>query len=196
MARTLRAQAREISAELDRLSRQFRIRHSLKVVRGNYMNTVLSLTGGTDVVFMNKEIGNYKKRMRIQQADVMRAPVRLAQKHHAVWVIYAGSGGCNRALITAHDIALKENRDLIILLLAPTVDEARILRQQTDSLLQDTTVRILYTFSPDPDDDALIRQLENSVCGLIVIHRNGGSGSDRLTRLLLRELECPVVLVP
>jgi hypothetical protein len=195
VARTLRSQAHAISLELDRLAKRFRINHSLKIVRGSYLSTVLSAMTGMDVVFLSKEIGSYKKRFRTQPADVLRTTVRLARKHNAVWVIYNGSTGSNRALSTAHDIALAENRDLVILLHAPTEDDAVKLRQQSDLLLKDRAVKTLYTFFPGSDDNSLIRLLLNSECGLIVIHRNGEHRSDTLTSLFLRELECPVVLV-
>jgi hypothetical protein len=79
-----------------------------------------------------------------------------------------------------------------MVLRAPAVE----LRQQAQTLLKDRAVSVLYTFVPEADDDGLVRLLDNSACGLVVMHRNGTPRSEVLTGLFLRALECPVVLVP
>ena len=71
VARTFRAQAEEIGRTLERLTRQPRVSHSLKIVRGRYMSEVLSAVTGMDVVFLRKEIGNYKKRFRNRPFDAL-----------------------------------------------------------------------------------------------------------------------------
>jgi hypothetical protein len=192
IARTFRAQAQEIGRALERLTKQPRVSHSLKVVRGRYMSEVLSAVTGMEVVFLRKEIGSYKKRFRSLPPEVTTTPVRQSRKHNAVWTIFNGSAGSCRALITASDIARAENRDLVMVLRAPAVE----LRQQAQTLLKDRAVSVLYTFVPEADDDGLVRLLDNSACGLVVMHRNGTPRSEVLTGLFLRALECPVVLVP
>ena len=196
IARTLRAQAREIATVLERLTKQPQVSHSLKVVRGKYMSEVLSAVTGMDVVILHKEIGSYKKRLRNRPEVVMPGHVRTAHKHNAVWVIYSGSAGGDRALLTACDIALAENRDLVIMLQGVTTEVAGKLRQRADAILTNRSVKVLYTLVPEANDEGLVRLLENSACGLVVMHRNGSPRSEKLTSLFLRELECPVVLVP
>lgn len=196
IARSLRAQAREIASVLDRLTKQPRVSHSLKIVRGKYMSEVLSALTGMEVLFLHREIGSYKKRLPGRPAVVMPGYFRPAHRHNAVWTIYGGSAGSGRALLTACDIAMAENRDLVALLYGSNSDSAGDLRQQAESLLLNRNIKVLYTFVSETDDQALVRLLDNSACGLVVMHRNGSPRSEKLTGLFLRELECPVVLVP
>ena len=196
ITRTLQAQAREIANVLDQLTKQPRVSHSMKIVRGKYMSEVLSALTGMEVLFLNREIGNYKKRLRSLPAAVIPGHVSLVHKHNAVWTIYSGSTGSGRALLTACDIALAEDRDLVILLYGTNADSAGELRQQAESLLLNRNIKVLFTFVSEIDDQALVRLLENRACGLVVMHRNGSPRSEKLTGLFLRELECPVVLVP
>ena len=196
IARTLRAQAREIASVLDRLTKQLQVSHSLKIVRGKYMSEVLSALTGMEVLFMHREIGSYKKRLPGRPAVVMPGHVTRSHKHNAVWTIYGGSAGSGRALFTACEIALAENRDLVVLLYGTNAASAGELRQQAESLLLNRNIKVLYTFMPATDDETLVRLLDNSACGLVVMHRNGSPRSEKLTGLFLRELECPVVLVP
>lgn len=196
ITRTLRAQALEIGKTLERLTRQPGVSHSLKIVRGRYMNAVLSAVTGMEVVFLRKEIGNYKIRRRGQPFDMMTAQPRAPGKHNAVWIIFDGTAGSRRALLTARDIAQADNRDLVIVVRAPDANAAAELRRQADPLIRDQALQALYTFVPETDDEVLVRQLENGACGLLVMHRAAEPVSEALTGLLLRELECPLVLVP
>lgn len=196
VARTLHAQAQEIGRALERLTKQSRVSHSLKIVRGSYLSEVLSAVTGMEVVFLRKELGSYKKRSRSRPTDEMIVHSRSPHKHNAVWIIFSGSAGSCRALITARDIALAENRDLVIVLHTSTADAAAQLRQQAQTLFMDRAVNALFSFVPESDDDGLVRLLDASGCGLVVIHRNGGTRFEVLTGLFLRDLECPVVLVP
>ena len=196
VARTLRSQARDLGRMLERLTRQPRVSHSLRIVRGAYMNTVLSAVTGMDVVFLRKEIGSYKQRPRGRPFDWMAPVTRQQGKHKAVWTLFNGSAGCARALLTACEIAHADQRDLVIVLQAADSGGAAELRRQADALVADQALKALYTFAPGTDDMALARLLDSGACGLVVMHRDTGSESDTLTRLLLRELECPLALVP
>ena len=195
IARTFRAQAQEIGRTLERITQQTRVSHTLKIVRGRYMSEVFSAVTGMDVVFLRKEIGSYKKRFRNRPADVMTAHVHPPGKHNAVWVLFNGTTEAGRALITACDIALADHRDLVIVL-HTRAEGAADLRRQADTLLRNRAIKALFTNAPESEDAMLVRLLENATCGLVVMPRNGRPGSEALTRLFLRELECPIVLVP
>jgi len=195
IARTFRAQAREIGRTLERMTQQPRVSHTLKIVRGRYMSEVLSAVTGMDVVFLRKEIGFYKKRYRNRPADVMTTHAHPSGKHNAVWALFNGTMGAGRTLITACDIALADHRDLVIVL-RTQAEAAANMRQQADILLRDRAVKALYALAPESENEMLVRLLETGACGLVVMPRNGGPGFEALTRMFLRELECPIVLVP
>lgn len=195
IARTFRVQAREIGRALERMTQQPRVNHTLKIVRGLYMNEVHSALTGMDVVFLRREIGTYKKRFMNRPSDVLAARGHTPGKHNAVWIIYNGTAGSERALSTACDIVLADNRDLVIVL-HTVAAAAADMRRQAETLLRDRAIKALYAIAPESEDEVLVRMLDTAACGLVVMQVNGGARSEALTSLFLRQLECPLALVP
>jgi hypothetical protein len=191
LVRVLQTQAQKTSRFLEQLASQFKINYSFKVLRGHYINEVLSASLETDVLFLSKQIGMYEKPRLVRSRRVVQS-VTLAPSASTLCVIFDGSPGSGRALILARELAFATGKELVVLLHISGDESIGRLRKLVASITETENGQIHYMVVSDEDNSSLSRILRRNKCELLVLYK---SGREQLTGSFLEKPGCPVVVV-
>ena len=188
LARAQKSRIDQIQQALDRLIERLQIQASFKVVRGQFIQAVLSAAEELDVLFLcHKEapadmVSDWRKSVYSKTQPSMPRPV---------WTLFDGSEGSRRALRMAAELATLEPCELCIALPAKTDQEADALRRAASQTLAGASLFPSFVVIHPHDIERLLRLLRQSSCRLLVIDRGDGETIKAVTEAAV----CPVALV-
>ena len=187
--RTMQSQARKMSRLLEHLASQLKVNYSFRVLRGDCIAEVLSASLQTDVLFLSKRVGRYRKLKWERPRPRPRPPAAVSNKTFCV--MYDGSPGSDRALALARELALAAGRELLVLLRVDEREDAGRLREQASAIMASQDAHVHYAVITD-ENSSLDKALQQRPCEILILHRGDG---EQLKGSLLEQAECPVVLV-
>lgn len=189
MARALKSEAQRLSRHLETITGQLRLRYSLKVVRGSYMAEAMAAAMKTDILFLSKNVGKYRRHSLAARTALFRRGVERTVPTGTVWSWYQATPGSEAALAVAAELAAEGNKRLVVLQRAgvPEPDEKirQLIRQR----------RIDYTIMAGMEPSALAGALQRVRDNLLVVHAADLSEKDQLTTASLENLGYPVAVV-
>jgi nucleotide-binding universal stress UspA family protein len=208
MSRGLRTQLHLIRQLLAQVTQDTTLNTSLKILRGHYVAEAISAATEMDILFLG----------RGRDTEPSDAPgQRSAEKPYSgiqpplsrpVWVLFDGTPAAARALAIANDLAAAEQKQLLIVLQATTPEKAGELKQQAIAVLGEPhsprraeraavppeLSPLQYMTSPPSETDVLLRYVRQKGCSLMVIDREQAQQLNHTLKILIEELNCPVVL--
>lgn len=191
MVRTLQSQAQKTSRLIEQLASQMKVNYSFKVLRGDYITEVKSASLETDVLFLSRRIGRYR-RLRLERTEVVRKKRPSPDLKNPLCVVYDGSVGSARALALARELAHDSGREIVVLLRGNDHGSAGQLRAQAASLVEEGEDRVHYADITGSEAADLDRTLHRNRCEMLILHR---SNREDLGESLVEEPDCPVILV-
>ncbi len=190
LMRALQKQAQKTSRFLEQLASQLKIDYSFKVLRGDFINEVLSASLETDVLFLSKQVGRYEK-PRLEKSHSIKSAIPVSGTS-TLCVIFDGSPGSERALKLARELAFATGKELVILLHISGEATIERLRAQVASIIDTENGSVHYMVMTDEDNSGLQRILRRNKCEILVLHK---SGREQLTGPFLEKPGCPIVMV-
>lgn len=181
--RALRAAAEGVEQELAHVAEQFKIRWTFEITRGLSAGDVLAAATKVDLVVIGQE-----RSIRARQVSkaIPSAPIL---------VMFDGTRSAHGALEIAARLARQATRPLIVFIAAPVGTQPEPLRSECEQWLRKhsttASIRELGSGQFDLLSD-FARRLHASV--LIVTAASEGV-DDRVVNKLVKELECPIVIV-
>jgi hypothetical protein len=188
LARAQKSRIDQIQQALDQLMERLRIQASFRVVRGQFVQAVLSAAEELDILFLC-----HKEAPADTVSDWCKsayAKPRL-QAPPPVWTMFDGSEGSKRALQMAAELATLGPCELCIALPAESGQAAAALRQGALQTLDGVKLFPNFVAIHTHDLDRLMRLLRQSSCRLLVVDRGAGETIKAVTEAAV----CPVVLV-
>ncbi len=209
MSRGLRAQLHLIRHLLAQVTQNTTLNTSLKILHGHYVTEAISAATEMDILFLG----------RGRNTEPCEAPGHraAAKKPYSgiqpplsrpVWVLFDGTPAAARALAIANDLAAAEQKQLLIVLQAATAEKAGELRQQSITALSEPHSSrpvergavppelspLQYMTSTPSETDVLLRSVRQKGCSLMVINREQAQQLNHTLKILIEDLNCPVVL--
>lgn len=188
LARAQKSRISQVQHALDQIIAKLQIQASFRIVRGHFVQAVLSTAEELDILFLcHREepaemLSDWRRRVHA------KAPARPSKP---VWAIFDGSPKSRQALLIAAELATSEPCQLCIALPAKTDTEAHALRQGASETLAGSSLFPSFVTVSPGDTPTLLRQLRQSFCRLLVASRD----ADEMTKALTEAGACPVVLV-
>lgn len=202
MERQLRAQAAQARRALAAVCERREIKWSFQVVRGEVAPEVLGAAEKADLLSLGRVSRPLVRRLRLGStalAAAVQGPCCVLLLHRDVGlsppvvVTYDGSPVGRRALTMAAHLARKNGGYLVILIPTDTAEEAQRLQAESAVLLRQHGPMLHYRRLADRSVATLMQALRAERGGVLVL----SSTILHLSSLqkLLREIDCPVLLV-
>jgi hypothetical protein len=187
MTRALRSEAQRVSRRLKDITRQIHVRYSLKTVRGSYMAEAMAAVTGTDILFLSRSMGVFRRHATVGRRSLLTRPPSRPGHSGNVWVWYQSSPSSEAALAVAAEIA-GVNRRLVLLCSDTANDE--LLEQ-----LRQRHAGIDYTVMSAVEQERLVDLICADRSGLLVVHAGDLAEGGRISSKFLEELGYPVAVV-
>ena len=208
MLRGLRTQLHLIRQLLAQVTQDTSLNASLKILRGHYVAEAISAATEMDILFLGKGRDTEPSDGPSQRAAAKPYSGIQPPLSRPVWVLFDGTPAAARALAIANDLAAAEQKQLLIVLQAATPEKAGELKQQAVAALGEPRSQrraereavppefspLQYMTSPPAETDALLRSVRQKGCSLMVINRKQAQQLNHTLKILIEELDCPVVL--
>lgn len=186
LARAQKSRIDQIQQALDQLIGRLQIQASFRVVRGQFIQAVLSAAEGLDVLIL------CHKEAPADMASHWRKSLHSKTRPAALlWTLYDGSEGSRRALQLAAELATLEPCELCIALPAKTDQEADVLRRGASQALAGASLFPSFVVVHPDDPECLRRLLRQSGSRLLVVDRAAGE----TIKAMAETAVCPVVVV-
>ena len=78
MARAMRTEVQRLSRHLETITSQLRLRYSMRVVRGSYMVEAMAAAMETDILFLNRSVGKYRRHSLARRTTLFRRSTEYA----------------------------------------------------------------------------------------------------------------------
>lgn len=188
LARAQKSRIGQIQQALDQIIDKLQIQASFRIIRGHFVQAVLSAAEEVDILFLchreepTEMLSEWRKRAHAAAQTQSSKPV---------WAVFDGSPKSKQALLIAAELATSEPCELCIALPAKTDAEAHTLRQNASETLAGSSLFPSFVTISPGDVTTLLRQLRQSCCRLLVASRDVGD----ITKALTESAACPVVLV-
>ena len=202
MERALRVQAAQARRALERASELRHVEWSFQVVRGQVALEVLAAALEADLLTLGKASRPLLQRIRLgstARAAAREAPccVLMLQRDAGiappVMVTYDGTPTSQKALTMAVHLAGRQAGELIVLIMAHSLDGARRLETEASGLLRERLHTPHFRQLIDADRMTLTHQVQTEGCGVLVL--SGTILSPEAIQTLLDEVDCPVMLI-
>ncbi|MEN8261495.1 MAG: universal stress protein [Pseudomonadota bacterium] len=191
MARSLEDRIAQTRHILTRVTRSTSVRATLRVVRGHYVAEAFSAATEIDVLFLGRQ------RFRTQRTSIkqtFRAVKDVSAQHTPLWLLFEGTDASVRALAVANDLANSEGKKVRIAVRAENAEQAGTLRKQLGALGHSVSdIRWVNNDASGITD--FLEMAKREGCGLVVANRPSDRRSNELVTIILKEADCPVVLV-
>jgi nucleotide-binding universal stress UspA family protein len=205
LARSLKLQAREAEAALDRYAGQFMLRHSFRLCRGIVAAEVMSASTEADLLVLGrsgrsascrKGLGSTVKCALAGKAkNILIMQSGFSPADESVLVLYDGTEASKAALGFAEKL-LQTGNTLHILILPRSGENLKTLEEELSELVPAEMLRVEYhALPPGLNDSAILaRYIHMAGSGLLVL-------SDRMSlpaetvHSLIGEIDYPVLLV-
>jgi nucleotide-binding universal stress UspA family protein len=208
MSRGLRTQLHLIRQLLAQVTQDTTLNTSLKILRGHYVAEAISAATEMDILFLGRSRDAEPREPPDESAAAKRYSGIQPPVSRPVWVLFDGTPAAARALAIANDLAAAEQKQLLIVLQATTAEKSCALKQQAIAALEaphspprafSSTVPtefspLQYLTSPPSETGALLRSVRHKGCSLMVINREQAQQLNHTLKILIEELNCPVVL--
>jgi nucleotide-binding universal stress UspA family protein len=203
LERSVKMQAREAEAALQRIAEEFMVEYSFRVLRGVVPAEVMAASLGADLLVLGrsgrspscrKKLGSTaRKALAEGKKPLLFMRPGYSAKTGALLVLYDGSEGANLALSTALTLAEPEG-SLHLLILGESFEESLEMERELSEKTSLTEAVVEYHHLPLKNGNTLIRYIRMAGFGLLIL-------SDRmklpkeLVHELVREIDYPVLLV-
>jgi nucleotide-binding universal stress UspA family protein len=188
LARTQKSRIEQIQQTLDQLIERLGIPVSLRIIRGHFVQAVLSAADEVDILFFCHREEPVETLTNWPKTAYSKAR---RQAGRPVWTIFDGSAESKKALLMAADLATLEPCELCIALPAKTDEELDVLRRKASQTLAGSSLFPRFTVIYPYDAPNLLRLLRQSNCRLLVVNRDAGETVKAITETAA----CPIVLV-
>lgn len=189
MARAMRTEVQRLSRHLETITSQLRLRYSMRVVRGSYMVEAMAAAMETDILFLNRSVGKYRRHSLARRTTLFRRSTEYAAPAGTIWTWYQSTPGSEAALAVAAELAAEGNKRLVLLQRKgtpePDANIQELIRQR----------RIDYSIRSGMDPGGLAEVLQGGRDSLLVVHAADLSNEDQLTTASLENLGYPVAVV-
>lgn len=202
----LRAQAERSRQLLERISRRLNIRASFRVSRGNVEHEALGSTQPDDMLVLCRADRSRRGGSRLSDREgriaatarctVMLVGERQPEDHQPVLVLYANTARGKRSLALAASMARDADQALVLLLPPGSDAEHDQLARSARDWADDHGLKLRFRNLNRLDADALLAALHREGGQSLVIPRDTAALRDPYDRLLLDEVDAPVVVVP
>ena len=98
MARAMRTEVQRLSRHLETITSQLRLRYSMRVVRGSYMVEAMAAAMETDILFLNRSVGKYRRHSLARRTTLFRRSTEYAAPAGTIWTWYQSTPGSEAAL--------------------------------------------------------------------------------------------------
>ena len=208
MSRGLRTQLHLIRRLLAQVTQDTSLHASVKIVRGHYVTEAISAATEMDILFLGRDRDTEPPDAPGQRAAAKPYSGIQPPLSRPVWVLFDGTPAAARALAIANDLAAAEQKQLLIVLQATTLEKAGELKQQAIAALREPhsprgaeraavppgLSPLQYMTTPPSKTDALLRSVRQKGCSLMVINREQAQQLNHTLKILIEELNCPIVL--
>jgi len=203
--RSLRLQAREAEAALERYAGQFMLRHSFRVCRGMVPAEVISASLEADLLVLGrsgrspacrKGLGSTVRRALSGSAkNILIMQTGFSAKEGSILVLYDGSEVSETSLRLAANL-LRQGGTLHILLLGQTETELKTMQEELSEKVLPGMPEVEYHALPAglDDSDILARYIRMAGSGMLVLSDRMSLPAETIHRLI-GTLDCPVLLV-
>lgn len=202
----LRAQAERSRARLERITRGLNIRASFRVSRGNVEDEALGSTRPEDMLIICRAAHRRRGGSRLPDREgrivsaahctVMLVGERQPKEDRPVLVLYANTARGRRSLALAASMARNAAQPLVLLLPPGNDAEHEHLAESAREWAQAHHLQLRFQNLDRLDATALLSALHREDGDSLVIPRDAAVLRDPHDRLLLDEVETPVVVVP
>lgn len=199
--RLLRARTRQLQSAIDRFSASGRVSAQLQIVRGHYLSAALSVASSKDVLLLDsagRKLTVFEPyRMTRDHASAALQPKALYRRveRGACHVLYDGTDAASRALDMAASFSAAVPATLTVLIASGSASEAALLRIEANKRLGGLSASLRYLDMPVNDGSAVVQHLRRCGCGLLIAPRGDSKGVSAGVMALLKELDCPLILV-
>lgn len=190
MTRALKSEAQRVSRRLEDITRQIRLRYSLKTVRGSYMAEAMAAVTGTDILFLSRSMGVYRRHAAVVRRHLFRRPSFRSGSSGTVWAWYESSPSSEAALAVAAEIAAGSRRLVLLHSGAAGASDEELLER-----LRQRHPEIDYTVMSNVDQERLVDLICPDRGGLLVVHAGDLAEGGHLSSKFLEELGYPVAVV-
>lgn len=189
MARALKTEVQRLSRQLEIITSQLRLRYSLKVVRGSYMAEAMAAAMQTDILFLSKSVGKYRRQGLAARTSLFQRGIEHAARSGIVWAWYQASPGSEAALVVAAELAAEGNKRLVVLQREGAAEPDKKARE----LIGQRGIDYILMAGMSPG--TLADVLQGGRDSLLVVHAADLSEEDQLTTASLENLGYPVAVV-
>ncbi|MBA1148421.1 hypothetical protein H0Z60_15335 [Ectothiorhodospiraceae bacterium WFHF3C12] len=202
----LRAQAERSRALLERIAQRMNIRSSFRVSRGNVESEALGSARPEDMLIICRADHRRRGGSRLSDREgrivsaahctVMLVGERQPEENRAVLVLYANTARGRRSLALAASMARDAAQPLVLLLPPGSEAEHDRLAASAREWAQTHNLQLRFRELGHVDAAALLSALRQEEGDSLVIPRDAAALRDPHDRLLLDEVDTPVVVVP
>ena len=206
MERRLRQQAEEARRLLAAVGRRRALQWRLHVCRGQVEVETLALTAPTDLLVLGRIDWARGTGLRLGQLSVRIASTAncavmvLGRAPHptqsSILVLYEEAESGDRALATAAIMARDTRQELTILLPPSAESLLAALEQTARNWARRHRLRLSFMRLPGADVPSLVQALQEVNARVLVLSRTSQTVRNSANRLLLEEIDAPVVVVP
>lgn len=205
MERALRVQAEQARQALAITAEQMRVRWSFRVVRGQVISEILTAALEADLLSLGKISRPLTHRLRLgstARAAVTKAPHSVLLTQHGmgikqpVMVVYDESSKTSKHVLeVATTLTQVNGGELIVFILADTLEVARRLEDEISKWLQGQKLQVRYRWLNRLDVPGLIQTLQMKEGGVLVLDGESSFLEGEVIQKLLDEIDCPILLV-
>jgi nucleotide-binding universal stress UspA family protein len=198
-----RTQATEARRQLSESANQRKVRWSFGVERGGVSDRLLAASLDMDLLAIGRQGRSLTQQLRIGSTTrkvlkggkrsvlLMRTEADLDQP---VMVIFDGTSAARRALIIASALARKSGR-LRVLVWTDDHDLAQRYKNEVVGQLVDQDIEISYRRFYPAEDDRLVKVLQTSDAGLLIVGITDAHLSANTMQNLIERLDVPLLIV-
>jgi nucleotide-binding universal stress UspA family protein len=198
----LRAQANRAKRALAIASQKARVRSIFRVVRGVISNELLQAAGEADLVILGKaswtrrrSLGSTTRTIIAQsrcQTLIIQQGTRLGM---VVGLVYDGSEGSKKALMTADGLLKRRSGFLTVFILAEDIEKARYMQKEVNAWLREHGLAASFRWLINTRGRHIAALVKSEKVGVLIIPAGLEAISQEEIPEILNEVDTPVFLV-
>lgn len=202
MAEQLQLQARMARKALEEVAEKAQVHWSFRVARGVIAAELLAAAAEMDLILLGRtgwsnrrRLGSTTLAVASQAGSHTLIIQRGAHLGLPVGIVYDGSIHAQRAFVTAVDLLRQRDGYLIIIIKAEDLESARQLQTEITEWVRERNVHSHFRWLVGEDMSGLTALIEEERCGILVLPAEVESLQGENLKLVLDQVQCPVLLV-
>ncbi|MEJ2597207.1 MAG: universal stress protein [Anaerolineales bacterium] len=202
MAEQLQLQARMARKALEEVAEKAQVHWNFRVARGVIAAELLAAAEEMDLILLGRtgwsnrrRLGSTTLAVASQAGSHTLIIQRGAHLGLPVGIVYDGSIHARRAFITAVDLLRQRDGYLVIIIKAEDLKSARQLQTEITDWVRERNVQSHYRWLVGEDMSGLTTLIDEEGCGILVLPAEVESLQGENLKLVLDQVQCPVLLV-